>query len=211
MSGSRASSSTSASVTSATGSAPRPSAGAFLESLFGALDVSAFSAASLAFCSATNLIPILLPLLLRIEEEILARAHLDAVERQLALLVMRQEVLEVQALALEMLEHVLELGELLEQVAQAVGGELGALAVARIEGRDLDGVAAFVEQPLLHLVVVVDVHLGLALLDLVERRLGDVDVPLVDERLHLAVEEREQQRADVLPSTSASVMMMILS
>ena len=35
------------------------------------------------------------------------------------------------------------------------------------------------------------------LADLIERRLRDVDVPVVDERLHVAVEEREEQRADV--------------
>ena len=37
----------------------------------------------------------------------------------------------------------------------------------------------------------------LALADLVEWRLGDVDVAVLDERLHVAVEEREEQRADV--------------
>ena len=37
----------------------------------------------------------------------------------------------------------------------------------------------------------------LVLADLIERRLRDVDVPVVDERLHVTVEEREEQRADV--------------
>ena len=37
----------------------------------------------------------------------------------------------------------------------------------------------------------------LVLADLIERRLRDVDVPVVDERLHVAVEEREEQRADM--------------
>ena len=35
------------------------------------------------------------------------------------------------------------------------------------------------------------------MLDLVERRLGDVDVAALDELAHLAVEEGEQQGADV--------------
>ena len=37
----------------------------------------------------------------------------------------------------------------------------------------------------------------LAALQLVERRLGDIDVAALDELGHLAVEERQQQRADV--------------
>jgi hypothetical protein len=38
---------------------------------------------------------------------------------------------------------------------------------------------------------------------------ADVDVAALDQRRHLAVEEGQQQRADVRPSTSASVMMMM--
>ncbi len=45
--------------------------------------------------------------------------------------------------------------------------------------------------------VVVDVFLALLALDEVERRAGDVDFALLHELRHLAVEEREQQRADV--------------
>ena len=47
------------------------------------------------------------------------------------------------------------------------------------------------------LAVVLDVLLELALLDFVERRLGDVDVAAQDQLLHVAEEEGEQQRADV--------------
>ncbi len=45
--------------------------------------------------------------------------------------------------------------------------------------------------------VVLEVDLLLADHGGVQRRLGDVDVALLDERLHLPEEEREQQRADV--------------
>ena len=37
----------------------------------------------------------------------------------------------------------------------------------------------------------------LVLSNLIERRLRDVDVPVVDQRAHVAVEERQQERADV--------------
>ena len=45
--------------------------------------------------------------------------------------------------------------------------------------------------------VVLQVHLLLADHGRVQRRLRDVHVAVLDERLHLAEEEREQQRADV--------------
>ena len=45
--------------------------------------------------------------------------------------------------------------------------------------------------------VVLEVHLVLALLDLVQRRQADVDVAALDQLGHLAVEERQQQRTDV--------------
>ena len=45
--------------------------------------------------------------------------------------------------------------------------------------------------------VVLDVLLELALLDAIQRRLRDVHVAALDQLLHVAEEEREQQRADV--------------
>ena len=45
--------------------------------------------------------------------------------------------------------------------------------------------------------IVLDVLLLFAALHLVERRLGDVDVAVLDELGHLTVEERQQQRADM--------------
>ncbi len=54
-----------------------------------------------------------------------------------------------------------------------------------------------IEQVVVEFGVVLDVDLLLAALDLVERRLRDVDVAALDQLGHLAVEERQQQRADM--------------
>ena len=48
-----------------------------------------------------------------------------------------------------------------------------------------------------HIPVVRNVKFPLALFDLIERRLGDIDVALVNQGLHLAVKEGQQQGADV--------------
>ena len=53
------------------------------------------------------------------------------------------------------------------------------------------------EQGLLELGLLLDVALALALHKLVQRRLGDVDVPGLDQLLHLAEQEREDQGPDV--------------
>ena len=60
------------------------------------------------------------------------------------------------------------------------------------------GVAAHLVQQLLQLAVGVDVLLLLAPGDLVQRRLGGVDIAVLDQLGHEAVEEREQQYADVV-------------
>ena len=65
------------------------------------------------------------------------------------------------------------------------------------EPRQDDVLGAELEEDAVQLLVVVDVLLALLALDLVERRLGDVDVAAVEEAAHLAVEEREEERADV--------------
>ena len=54
------------------------------------------------------------------------------------------------------------------------------------------------------------VHLLAADLDRVERRLRDEEPARLHQRQHLAVEERDQQCADVPPSTSASASTIIL-
>ena len=53
------------------------------------------------------------------------------------------------------------------------------------------------EQDLLELGLLLDVALVAPLLELVERRLGDVDVAGLDQLLHLAEEQRQHERADV--------------
>jgi hypothetical protein len=60
-----------------------------------------------------------------------------------------------------------------------------------------DVLGAELEEDAVELLVVVDVLLALLALDFIERRLGDVDVAALDQALHLPVEEREQQGADV--------------
>jgi hypothetical protein len=53
------------------------------------------------------------------------------------------------------------------------------------------------QQELVQLGLVLDVDLLLAALDLVERRLGDVHVPALDQLGHLPVEKGQQQRPDM--------------
>ena len=65
------------------------------------------------------------------------------------------------------------------------------------EAGEDDVFGAELEEDAVELIVVVDVLLTLLALDFVERRLGDVDVAALDQALHLAVEKREEERADV--------------
>src|ERR671933_632739 len=73
-------------------------------------------------------------------------------------------------------------------------GELERLVVA-VE--DLDAVELVREEHILELGLLLDVALAAALLELVERRLGDVDVARLDQVLHLAEQQREDEGADV--------------
>ena len=77
---------------------------------------------------------------------------------------------------------VARLGELL-RVAGAVG--------------DVHVLHALADEQVLELRLLLDVALLVPDLHAVERRDGDVDVPALDELLHLPVEEREDQRPDV--------------
>ena len=79
----------------------------------------------------------------------------------------------------------------LEQVVQLGAGDDAAAGLDRALFRRL------ADDERVQLLVVREVELFLAALDLVERRAGDEDVPLVDERPHLPVEERQEERADV--------------
>ena len=62
----------------------------------------------------------------------------------------------------------------------------------------LGAVDAAVEEFRGHLFQGLHVANALLLLDLEERRAGDVNVPLLDQLPHLAVEEGQDQRADML-------------
>ena len=73
----------------------------------------------------------------------------------------------------------------------------GVEGVAVAEAGEGDVFGAELEEDAVELLVVVDVLLPFLALDFVERRLGDVDVATLEEAFHLAVEEGEQQGADV--------------
>ena len=86
-----------------------------------------------------------------------------------------------------------ELGELLERPRQLFALD----ALPGLLDRDDDVLRRLSHEVPRHFALVLDVPLGLPLLDLVERRLGDVDVAPIDQVGHLAEEERQEQRADV--------------
>ena len=64
-------------------------------------------------------------------------------------------------------------------------------------GNDAGFIQSQTEQPLVFLVFVFQITLVLTELGFVKRRLGDVDIAALNQFGHLAVEERQQQRADV--------------
>ena len=78
------------------------------------------------------------------------------------------------------------------------GAQVGprALAFATVEDKAFE---PGVDEVFIQRGVVLEIHFGAAARDLIERRLGDVEVPGSDQLGHLAVEERQQQRADVRP------------
>src|SRR3954453_9963939 len=86
---------------------------------------------------------------------------------------------------------------LLAQPAVLLPAGLGQLELLVVAVEDLDLVELVGEQDLLELRLLLDVALVAPLLELVERRLGDVDVAGLDQVLHLAEEQREDERADV--------------
>ena len=142
---------------------------------------------------------VLAPLRLGIKVPVLAGRILVAVQRQLLGLLETQKIRQQQPLALQVPEQLLDLQEQLQDVPQLARRQhLGLLAVGR-EGPHLDLLDALVEEPLVHLHLGVDVELLLPLLDLIEGGLGDIDVTPLQKRLHLPIEEGQQQRPDVLP------------
>src|SRR5207245_4156748 len=79
--------------------------------------------------------------------------------------------------------------ELLEDWQKAPAGDEGLPAL----DVDLHFLDRKVGQVLVEGVLILEVLLGLALLDFEERRLRDVDVPALDELVHLAVKEGGQE------------------
>jgi hypothetical protein len=75
-------------------------------------------------------------------------------------------------------------------------GEIGV--GSGVSCRDEHGLAAHaVEQVVFERALVLEVQLGLALLDLVERRLRDIDVAVLEQLVEVPEEERQEQRPDV--------------
>ena len=91
------------------------------------------------------------------------------------------------------LEQQAEPSHVLDQLAKRLPGELGAAFLHT----EPDVVGAELDQVRAHRFVVLEVAKLLTLLHLVERRLRDVEISLVDQLRHLAIEERQQQCADV--------------
>src|SRR3546814_17068392 len=91
---------------------------------------------------------------------------------------------------------------MVEQRMQFLAGALAA--VMQIQHR---AIHAFADQELLERRLVLQIALGLAALDLVERRLGDIEVAGIDQRAHLAEEESSPQgdRKSVVWGKSVSV------
>ena len=86
---------------------------------------------------------------------------------------------------------------LLQEPAVLLPARVREAEGAAVAVGDLELLQLVAQQDLLELGLLLDVDVLLARLDLVERRLGDVDVALVDQLRHLAVQEGQHQRADV--------------
>ena len=93
---------------------------------------------------------------------------------------------------MQAVEDLADLPRLVDDGAKIGAGEL--LAGGERQHRLLE---AALDQIILERPLVLQVLLGLAALDLVERRLGDEEVAALDQLRHLAEEEGEEQRADM--------------
>ena len=94
--------------------------------------------------------------------------------------------------AVQAAQQIADGARVLDQLAQIVAG-------AHFAGRQPQRrvFEAGVDQIILQRALVLEILLGLAARDFVERRLGDVEMAAVDDLAHLPVEERQQQRADM--------------
>ena len=128
-----------------------------------------------------------------LDDRRVARAAHERVARHHAVRVARvQQRLHGKSAPLDGLGRLVDLGEQLEKPARLVVVE--RLAVRALHGHVVE---AEEEETRGHLAVGQHVFDLLLALHLVERRLGEVHVALLNQLRHLAVEEREEERADV--------------
>ena len=86
---------------------------------------------------------------------------------------------------------------LLEQPVEALPARVGQLELLVVPVEDLDLLELVAEQDVLELGLALDVAVLLSPGQPVQRRLGDVHVAGLDQRLHLAEQQRQRERADV--------------
>src|SRR4029453_488040 len=98
----------------------------------------------------------------------------------------------IATLALQDVEDLLQARDTLHQLLERRAGHRGAVQAAQhhVPGPALDEIV-------LEARLVLQVLLRAAALHAIERRLGDEEVPALDQLLEVAIEEREQQRPDV--------------
>ena len=89
-------------------------------------------------------------------------------------------------------EDVTDLARFLDQLEQVLAGTL--LTGCQPQHRILD---AGRDQVILERALILEILLGLAAVDLIKRRLRDVDVAALDQLFHLPEKERQQQRANM--------------
>ena len=77
------------------------------------------------------------------------------------------------------------------------GAQIGAGPLLTVAEDESGALEPGFDEIVLERLVVLEILLGGAALDLVERRLGDEEMAALDDLRHLAVEEGEQQRADM--------------
>ena len=128
--------------------------------------------------------------LLVVEQKVVVALHADKVERQPSFAIQAAEILwRIDAIALQVFHERLELREQFQQLKQRFVFER-SLA---LQVRERIPLRSKVEQQRREMVVRFDILLAFAPLDFVERRLRDIDVPVLNELQHLPIKERQEQ------------------
>src|SRR6185369_10071252 len=96
-----------------------------------------------------------------------------------------------------LLDHLVEDGAVVDELADNRDDLFAAVDPVALLQTQNHVFSTFFQQEVLHGRLVAQVHLLLAALDLVERRLGDVEVPALDQFVHVVVEEGQEQGQDV--------------